>query len=590
MKNNSIKRIGKLVTHNAQEVSKMHKKRCLQWCSALLLLSSALLALVGCPDTPTAQIDITAPEPITISTANIRTSPSSITLQWEPSPSNDVAAIRITWESTDGSQSGERIITDPTQTTFTIEDLDPSVAYVFRITTIDTANNISDIVEIIATTSSTVYPVTFAQESYFFTNIEVDPGSTVGTLPEPTIDIDPNDANSPDIAVIYAITENTDDDGALFAIDPATAQITVGDSTLDATREYTFTVAATSSQGITATAAVIVVPRDTTPPDPVTNVNTTTDSNSTVVTLTWDDSDSVDATFVRITWVHDASGTTGGPIRVAYGVGTARITGLISDAHYTITLEVEDGAVNDQGILTPNVSASVPTSVTTSDIVAPAAVTMATATPHANGSEVELTWRDSTSSDATQVLITWEVTGTGIEAGTQTAFHGDEAATIRGLTSETNYTFFLIVKDDAGISSSAVMASTTTLDATAPPPVPAANATPDADGSTVVLNWNDPASADLDHIEITWRRSDGAGVSGGPITVPPNIQTRTITGLTSETDYIFTLVAVDSTGNRSKGFDITGTTADITAPNAATGLTATAVCRYRTCRSGVDPL
>ena len=527
----------------------------------------------GCPDP-----DLTPPAPVTTQTASSRTD-DSITLTWEPSSSNDVAAIRIIWESEDGTQSGSYNITDPTQTTLTVTNLDPNISYIFRIATIDTSGNTSEQSTSIVS-ASTAISIAFPRTEYRFVNAET-PGSIVGTLPEPTLDIDLDDNTSPppaDITFTYRIVENPDDDSAAFAINAdAPNQIIVADTALDAAQTYRFAVAATSSQGAMATTTIRVSPLDTTAPAPVTNVNATPDLLTTKITLTWDDSPSADAAFVRITWVHDTSGTAGGPIRIAQGDKSAIIDGLISDASYTFTLVVEDTAINAQGILTPNLSDATTTTATTTDLIRPDPITMPSATPDANGSEVTLTWVDSISSDATRVLITWKESIGGTTLGPITAAQGDESAIIRGLTSETTYEFSLVVEDDAGISSNPMTISATTPDVTDPDPIPAATVIPDASGTKVTLTWTASPSTDVDHVEITWGRSDGSGTPGGPIPVNAGTTTATIMGLIDETDYTFTLVAVDTVGNRAMHTDITGTTADITAPTAATIMSATPV-------------
>jgi formylglycine-generating enzyme required for sulfatase activity len=72
------------------------------------------------------------------------------------------------------------------------------------------------------------------------------------------------------------------------------------------------------------------------------------------------------------------------------------------------------------------------------------------------------------------------------------------------------------------------------------------------DNGQVTLNWIDPTDPDLDHIEISW-------IPGGetPRTVSAGTQTYTAANLINETAYTFTLVAVDTAGNRSAGETIT---------------------------------
>jgi hypothetical protein len=64
----------------------------------------------------------------------------------------------------------------------------------------------------------------------------------------------------------------------------------------------------------------------------------------------------------------------------------------------------------------------------------------------------------------------------------------------------------------------------------------------------VTLFWTDPTDVDLSHIEITWAPS-----GTGTVTVAKGIQTYTVTSLTNEVAYAFTIEAVDTEGNKSTG-------------------------------------
>ena len=618
------------------------------------------LVFDGC-DNP----DTTDPDPVIIQAVSPRTN-NSITLEWNlPDDDDDVDQIRITWVSEDGTRSEDPIIiTNSNATEYTIAGLNANTAYTFSIVTIDEAGNESVIQEHTATTAP-LYLISFAQESYSFTNVQGSSGTLIGRIPvsTPTEAIMAGDT----ITFEYNIIPNSDDssntDSSLFVLDVSatTISILVGAEGIVSTQNYSFTIEATSDQGATATTKISIAPPDTLVPvtmltaapagnevtlnwvdsssdgaervqitweitgsgtslatqtarqgdqtatiggltsettytfslivegddrtsSPAVTIDATTldisappqvpsataipDANGSTMELTWTDPVATDLAHIEVTWRRrDGIGVSGGPMMVNAGVGGATITGLTSETAYIFTLVAVDN--------TGNRSRDFNIIGTTPDITAPTEVTMLAAVPA--GNEVMLTWVDSASSDATRVEITWEITGSGMQAGDSIIFDGVQSATISGLTSETEYTFSLIVEDDAGMFSPAVTIDVTTLDITAPPEVPSATATPDANGSTMVLTWADPAATDLAHIALTWRRSDNTGVSGGPIQVNPTVETATITGLTSETAYTFTLVAVDADGNRSRDFSVTGTTADITAPTAATGLTANAV-------------
>ncbi|MDH5721217.1 MAG: DUF1566 domain-containing protein, partial [Spirochaetia bacterium] len=70
----------------------------------------------------------------------------------------------------------------------------------------------------------------------------------------------------------------------------------------------------------------------------------------------------------------------------------------------------------------------------------------------------------------------------------------------------------------------------------------------------ITLNWLDPGTADLDHLEITY-------LPGGttPVTIAKGTQTKTFSGLTHNTSYTFTVKTVDTVGNVSSGASKTET-------------------------------
>ena len=416
------------------------------WYSALLVLGTALLILTGCPETPTDQVDTTAPDPITITSANITAGPSSITLQWEPSPSDDVAEVQVTWTPEDGEDQPKIIDIDSTNTTIT--GLNAGTPYAFSITAIDTAGNVSSVVEISATTP---FAVDFAQDSYPFSGIDNIPGTTVGSVSATVVSSTPAD---PPITFEYQIVENNDDDSALFVINTTTAEITIGTTALDPTRDdYSFTVQATSSQGVIVTTAVVVSPSlDTTAPDPVTQVSAATTPGTTAVTLSWENSASIDATIIRIVWVETVSGTGGDSRDIAHdGTTTAVITELASEVEYTFTLTVLDNAVDAAGGPAPNESDVADASTTTSDTEPPLPVSSFTATPLESGIEAELSWTNSDSPDADMLEIAWSSSAGGA-SGSDTIESGMDASpyTVSGLTPVTPYTFTITVVDDAG--------------------------------------------------------------------------------------------------------------------------------------------
>ena len=100
-----------------------------------------------------------------------------------------------------------------------------------------------------------------------------------------------------------------------------------------------------------------------------------------------------------------------------------------------------------------------------------------------------------------------------------------------------------------------------------------AGLTSSAANGQIVLTWEDPATASLEHIEITWS-PDGESAQ----VVEPGTETFTATELTNGTVYTFTLVAVDTSGNTSEGTSVAGVPAqaDPGAPADVTDLSVVA--------------
>ena len=508
-----------------------------------MVLGTALLILTGCPETPADQSDTsdtTAPDPIIITSANITAGMSSVTLQWDPSPSNDVAEVQVTWTPEDGEDQPKVIAIDSTNTT--IAGLHAGTPYAFSITAIDTAGNESSVVEI---TAATIDPDTTAPEPV--TTLSAAPAS--GTA----VTLTWANSTSDDVAMVRITwtTADSSDEGSAEITDGSTmATITE----LESETEYTFTLTVLDGAGNESTTQTIpVTTADITGPSPVTNPMVTATSG-TAVTLTWIDSISDDAATVRISWIADGSSDAAGSTEVNHAVQTADITGLTSETGYTVTLTVVDDAGNVS-------SAPTVVPVTTADITDPAEVTAQSATA-TSGTAVTLTWIDSASDDAATVHITWTndgdtgTAGVRIDRGTQTAI-------ITELESETEYTFTLVAEDAAGNRSGAVTADATTPDIDAPSSVSSFSATPLASGTEVELRWTNSDSVDAATLEIAWTSSTN-GVAPGSKTIPSGtgMGMHTVSGLIPSTPYTFTITVIDTADNRSD----TETAGPITTP------------------------
>ena len=107
---------------------------------------------------------------------------------------------------------------------------------------------------------------------------------------------------------------------------------------------------------------------------------------------------------------------------------------------------------------------------------------------------------------------------------------------------------------------------------TSPPTeiTPTVSAAPDG---SVEIAWTDPGDADFSHVLITWEPAV-TGVEQ-PVRVEKGVERAVITGLTDGTEYMFTVVSVDSAGNQATPSAPAGVTADATPPDLVTSFTHT---------------
>lgn len=177
----------------------------------------------------------------------------------------------------------------------------------------------------------------------------------------------------------------------------------------------------------------------------------------------------------------------------------------------------------------------------------------------AGNSQVTLNWVDPTDEDFERVEITYTPEGNTIqiEKSAQTAI-------ISGLTNGTAYTFNVKTVDKSGNKSSGVNSvSLTPLaadpnDHTPPAEVSTINGTPG--NNQVTLSWTDPTDTDFNKVEITYTPGNGS------VEIGKGTQAATISGLTNDTEYSFTLKTVDVSGNKSEGLTVAYTPIQPDAP------------------------
>lgn len=170
----------------------------------------------------------------------------------------------------------------------------------------------------------------------------------------------------------------------------------------------------------------------------------------------------------------------------------------------------------------------------------------------AGESSAQVTWTDAVDLD----IASCEVGVSPAVAGQPfTVADGVGSKTITGMTDGTLYTLTLKSVNGAGTKSAGVAITVTPSDVTPPADVTRLNAVKGAAASqTVTVTWVDPAdNVGLHHVEVTVADLTGVAAIGSPFSVNPAVQTLSVTGLTTNTTYRFTVKAVDAAGNKSPG-------------------------------------
>ncbi|HAH61659.1 MAG TPA: hypothetical protein DCL73_06135 [Treponema sp.] len=120
-----------------------------------------------------------------------------------------------------------------------------------------------------------------------------------------------------------------------------------------------------------------------------------------------------------------------------------------------------------------------------------------------------------------------------------------DAATVKGLSAETNYTFLFYAVDVNGNKSDAVSTTGTTGESdseiNAPTDVGISSTTSDS----VTLTWTSSVDSDIDYYLVSASSDDGSANIPDSVSVGSDTATGTVSGLSAKSTYTFTVTAVD---------------------------------------------
>ena len=507
--------------------------------------------------TTAASTDTTPPSVPSSLTATAN-GPTEITVTWLPSTDNvDVYYYDI-------YRNGTLVVTHYYRigypTSYTLKNLNPNTSYSITVLACDTSNNCS--------TQSTPATATTAADT---TSPSTPTGLTGSANGGGKINLSWN-ASTDNVGVDrYKIYMN----GTLWVTMDAyynSGQKNYTITGLMANTSYTFAVAACDISGnCSAQSSAITVKTaiDTTPPTVPTNL-TATAASSTSVNLNWivsTDDVNVDRYKIYangILWI-----TIEGYNSTSQKSFT--VTGLTSNTNYSFTVVACDLSANCS---TPSSAASVKTPAAV-DTTAPTMPTGLTATANGGG-KVDLSWPASTDNigvDRYKIYMNGALWVT-IEGYTST---GQKSYTVTGLMANTSYSFAIAACDIAGNCSaqSPTVSAKTAVDTT-PPTVPTGLTATAASATSANLSWTvSTDDVNVDRYKIYANGALWVTIEGYSST---SQKSYTVTGLTANTNYSFTVVACDLSGNCSTSSTVanvkTSVTADTTPPSAPTDLVA----------------
>lgn len=210
--------------------------------------------------------------------------------------------------------------------------------------------------------------------------------------------------------------------------------------------------------------------------------------------------------------------------------------------------------------------------------------------PVTNGNNVKFTWTDPDNSDndLSHILIKTYMGSTFVSDTTIEV--GAESGAVNNLLSQTEYTFNFYAVDVDGNKSNAttVTATTGVVDTTTPDPISGLSAS--TVGSTITLTWTASASSNVDYVLLTATSSSSTTVPSAQ-KIDSGTTTAIFTGLTGNTEYAFSAIAVNSDYYESTAVTCTKSTGNF-ATNfaAATGYSGSIILTWTDPSGSFDKL
>ena len=434
-----------------------------------------------------------------------------VDLSWDPNPEPDVASYRVL-------RNGVEIATVTGATAFVDLGLTNDTTYDYTLAAVDTHGNrsVSSSPAVSATPTDLGAPAVPTGLSAVRGDGQVSLSWTANT--------------EPDLANYRLIRDGLE----IATVTGATGYLDTGLAN-DVTYSYRLAALDTHGNRSADSAPVTATPTDLTAPAAPTGLGAVKGSGQ--VTLSWAANAEPDLATYRV--LRDG-------VEIATVTGTTYTDTSANGVNRTYTVVAVDTHGNRSAPSAPVTSSA--------DATPPAPPTGLTATR--GDGQVSLVWAANSEPD----LASYRVLRDGVEIATVTA----RTYTDTGRTNDVTYTYTLVAVDASGNRSAAsAPASATPTDLT--PPAAPTGLVATAGENRVALSWAANAEPDLASYRVLRDGVEVATVTG---------TAHTDTGLTNDVAYSYSLVAVDTHGNRSPASTAATATPRDGPPTAPTGVTA----------------
>lgn len=308
---------------------------------------------------------------------------------------------------------------------------------------------------------------------------------------------------------------------------------------------------------------------DITPPG---NVSISSNIGNKTIKLAWVNPTDTDFKGIEIS-CSPAEGSLATPIVFTDKTRTSYdVTELTNGTTYTFTIKTFDITGNySTGV---SLSTSPRVNIEGVDNTPPSNVTIVSTTEE--DAKVSFSWTNPSDTDFAGV----ELSSSPAEGSLATPIEfKDKTRTsyeVTGLTNEKAYSFTIKTFDTTGNYSGGLAFSLMPKDTT--PPGDVYGLTAEAGNKYIHLTWQNPTNADFNGVKIT----ASPALVNQPIVLSKEDKQYTVTNLQNDTEYTFTVTAVDTSGNLSSGVNTTAT------PKQGEGLTSTDLFTYKLDKSAYD--